>query len=115
MAERWYIRYHRMYWEVHPEEEVVEPLMEIRISGKEIRICFDIPGVDKSSLDVQASDNSIVLRAAARIGGRTVIYFKHVNLPIEIDPDRVRARLTSGVLELVAPVRPRGFRRVSVE
>ncbi|PNV78234.1 MAG: hypothetical protein C0200_02110 [Thermoproteota archaeon] len=81
----------------------------------QIKLSMDIPGVEKKNLELKVSEKTVIVRASAVIGKRNVHYYRRIDLPVEIDPDSVKARLTAGVLEITARIKPRGFREVTVE
>ncbi|MGY0288868.1 MAG: hypothetical protein DSO07_04985 [Thermoproteota archaeon] len=96
-------------------EEVVEPLADLKVMMDTIKLSMDIPGVEKKNLELKVSEKTVIVRAFAIIGKRNVHYYRRIDLPVEIDPDTVKAKLTAGVLEITAKIKPKGFREVAVE
>ena len=103
----------RFYFPEH--EEVVEPLADLKIMTDVVKLSMDIPGVEKRNLELKVSEKTVIVKAFAVIGKRNVHYYRRIDLPVEIDPDSVKARLTAGVLEITARIKPKGFREVVVE
>jgi HSP20 family protein len=79
--------------------------------GDDIVAIIELPGVDKNDLQVQAKENTI------RIGGRKAVDFpegvsvhrrerisgefdRTISLPIQIDPDGIKAEYQDGILAL---------------
>lgn len=79
-------------------------------------IYADVPGVDANSIDVSHVGSTVTLRgeriAAEQAGGATAslrserrfgTFCRSVNLPTAIDPDRIEACFSGGVLEITIP------------
>ena len=107
--------YREVRWGYFAVRDVEEPLYEVKVTKDGVLVTMDLPGVRKEDLVVNASEDSIMVEAVSRIGGSVVRYRKLIRMPIPIDPDRVRARLSQGILVIVAPPKEVGFRRVEVE
>jgi HSP20 family protein len=82
--------------------------------GDEILAIIELPGVDKDSLQIQAKENTI------RIAGRKAVSYpegvsvhrrertfgefdRTLSLPVQLDPDRIRAEYRDGILALHLP------------
>jgi HSP20 family protein len=76
-----------------------------------IAVVAELPGVAKEDLDVQAHQDTLVLRGARRPAAdqesayhrrerRSGSFTRTLQLPFRIDPDRVQAQLEDGVLRL---------------
>jgi HSP20 family protein len=82
--------------------------------GDDILAIIELPGVDKDSLQIQAKENTI------RIAGRKAVAYpegvsvhrrertfgefdRTLSLPVQLDPDRIRAEYRDGVLALRLP------------
>ena len=82
--------------------------------GDDILAIIELPGIEKSSIQVQAKENTI------RIAGKKAISFpasasvhrrertsgefdRTLSLPIQIDPDHIKAEYRDGILALHLP------------
>lgn len=90
------------------------PDVDIYETPDSLWLWADMPGVDESSLDVRVADNTL------SIEGRVALqdydnsspvyteynignYARRFSLSNEIDSERIKARMTNGVLELELP------------
>ena len=90
------------------------PLVNVFRKGDDFIIVAEVPGIRKSDLDVQVKGNTIRLAGTKsvnypekagmhrreRLAGR---FDRAVTLPIEIDPDGVKADCRDGTLALFLP------------
>jgi HSP20 family protein len=90
------------------------PPVNVFRKGDDFIIIAELPGVKKSDLDVQVKGRTIRLAGAKTVGypekaalhrrerlaGR---FDRAVTMPVEIDPDRVKAEYRDGVLALFLP------------
>jgi HSP20 family protein len=90
------------------------PPVNVFGKGDDFIIVAELPGVKKSDLDVQVKGRTIRLAGAKtvsypekaalhrreRLAGR---FDRAVTMPVEIDPDRVKAEYRDGVLALFLP------------
>jgi HSP20 family protein len=90
------------------------PPMNVFRKGDDFIIIAEVPGIKKSDLDVQVKGNTIRLAGTKsvnytekaslhrreRLAGR---FDRAVTLPIEIDPDGVKAECRDGTLALFLP------------
>jgi HSP20 family protein len=90
------------------------PPMNVFRKGDDFIVVAEIPGVKKSDLDVQVKGRTIRLAGAKavsfpekaavhrreRLAGR---FDRAVTMPVEIDPDGVKAEYRDGVLALFLP------------
>jgi HSP20 family protein len=90
------------------------PLMNVFRKGDDFIIITEVPGVKKSDLDVQVKGRTL------RLSGRKSVAFpekaavhrrerlagsfdRAVTMPVEIDPDGVKAEYRDGILALYLP------------
>jgi HSP20 family protein len=90
------------------------PPINVFQQGDDILAIIELPGIEKSSIQVQAKENTI------RIAGKKAIFFpesasvhrrermsgefdRTLSLPIHIDPDRIKAEYRDGILALHLP------------
>ena len=81
--------------------------------NKLLRVVFDMPGVEKSDVKVDATEESAVV--VAERGSRK--YRAEVALKVEVLPDSGRAEFKNGVLEISFSLKDKankGFRRVDI-
>ena len=82
--------------------------------GDDVLAIIELPGVDKDSLQVQAKENTI------RIAGKKAISYpegvsvhrrertfgefdRTLSLPVQLDPDRIKAEYRDGILAIHLP------------
>jgi HSP20 family protein len=90
------------------------PPINVFQQGEDILAIVELPGVDKSDLQIQVKDNTI------RISGRKAIEFpeevsvhrrervrgdfdRTLSLPVQLDPDGIKAEYRDGILALFLP------------
>jgi HSP20 family protein len=90
------------------------PPINVFQQGDDILAIIELPGIDKSGLQIQVKENTI------RISGKKVMQYpegvsihraerlagefdRTLTLPIELDPDRVKAEYRDGILALFLP------------
>jgi HSP20 family protein len=90
------------------------PPMNVFRKGDDFVIIAEVPGIKKSELDVQVKGNTIRLAGTKsvhypekaglhrreRLAGR---FDRAMTLPVEIDPDGVKAECRNGILALFLP------------
>jgi HSP20 family protein len=95
--------------------EVVMPLADVRETEDLVIVTMDLPGIDKSDVDITVTEGNLTVRAVKSAqtetdqGGyhkkeRTFSRFERtVTLPVDVKSDQARARLNNGVLEITLP------------
>jgi HSP20 family protein len=89
------------------------PPINVFQQGDDILAIIELPGVETSNLQIQAKENTI------RISGKKVANYpegsvhrrervfgefdRTLSLPIQLDPDRIKAEYRDGVLALLLP------------
>jgi HSP20 family protein len=89
------------------------PPINVFQQGDDILAIIELPGIDKSELRIQAKENTI------RISGRKAINYpegsvhrrertfgefdRTLSLPVQLDPDGIKAEYRDGVLALFLP------------
>jgi HSP20 family protein len=81
---------------VHEHERVREPLVDIIEEDTVLRVIVELPGVEKSQIDLSTKKKSVKIKAIS--DART--YKKIINLPVEVFPKTARAKFNNGVLEI---------------
>jgi HSP20 family protein len=90
------------------------PPINLFQQGYDILVIVELPGIDKSDLEIQAKDNTI------RISGKKSLQYpdrvsvhrrermfgefdRTLTVPVNLDPDRVKAEYRDGILALFLP------------
>jgi HSP20 family protein len=90
------------------------PPINVFQQGDDIVAIVELPGVDKNDLQIQAKENTI------RIAGKKAVelpegvsahrrervfgeFDRTLSLPVQLDPDRIRAEYRDGILALFLP------------
>ena len=90
------------------------PDVDIYETPDSLWLWADMPGVDESSLDVRVADNTLSIEgrvALQEYDNSSPVYTEYnignyarrFSLSNEIDSERIKARMTNGVLELELP------------
>ncbi len=70
--------------------------VDIYEDGDEVRVVADLPGVEKSDIDVTSDGRTVSIRAASDRRS----YDEEVSLPRRVDEESATARYNNGVLEI---------------
>jgi HSP20 family protein len=89
------------------------PPINVFAQGDDILAIIELPGVDKNDLQIQAKENTI------RISGKKIASYpegsvhrreriagefdRTLSLPVQLNPDGIKAEYTDGVLALLLP------------
>jgi HSP20 family protein len=90
------------------------PPVNVFLQGEDILAIIELPGVDKNDLQIQAQENTI------RISGKKAVRYddsasmhrrermfgefdRTLSIPVEINPDGIKAEYHNGVLALFLP------------
>jgi len=95
----------------------ITPLHNVYESGDELIVTADMPGTDKEEIDLTVGEDYLKIEAPCRSPARKIRegkYMLHVRLPVEIEPESVKARYKDGVLEVIAKKKIRGI-KIKVE
>jgi HSP20 family protein len=76
--------------------EAVEPFTDVIEEEDVVRVVMDMPGVEKEDIDVEATENEVVV--SAERGDRK--YRKTVTLPCRVKPETAKATYKNGVLTI---------------
>lgn len=89
-----------------------EPLVDIFETTDEIFLTFEIPGIDRDTIDIACSEESIEVKAEIKTSediAHTLRergnegFERQVSIPTRIDPAKAKARYTDGLLEIRIP------------
>lgn len=100
--------------------------VDVRDEEEAVVVQAEAPGFEVGDLDVQVSDNRLILRASKKVEtrdekGKTREYreqkcYQSMTLPTEIDKDKVEAKYHNGVLTVTLPKTAAGKpKRITVE
>ena len=85
-------------------KEEREPLVDAIDEGETVRVIAELPGVEKSDINLNCTGASLSIR----VDTPKRKYHKELDLPAEVDPDTSKASYKNGVLEVVlTKVKPR--------
>jgi HSP20 family protein len=90
------------------------PPLNVFRKGDDVVIVSEIPGIRKSDLRIEVKDSTVRIAGerSVNFGDRTSVHRRErsegrfdrtVTLPVEIDPDRVKAEYRDGILALFLP------------
>ncbi|WP_456321548.1 Hsp20/alpha crystallin family protein [Palaeococcus sp. (in: euryarchaeotes)] len=107
--------YRREPFELREGEVWREPFVDIFDEGGEIVVTAELPGVDKKDIKIKIKDNVLYLEAqvrkerklekegAVRVERYYSGYRRTIKLPVEVIPERAKARYKNGILEIKLP------------
>lgn len=107
----------------------VELSMPVDVIEEEdrLRVVADLPGFEKSDIQVYIEDGDLVIRAVRkeekeereknyiRKERRYGEVYRRIPLPVEVDEDRIKARYNNGVLEIEIPKTARERKIIRIE
>jgi len=109
------------------ERRVFTPPIDIYETEEGLVLCADLPGVSADSLDLQIQDNKLTLFGRVEVSlpaaGQSVHeeyevgdFLRSFILSDDVDHDRIRAKMSHGVLEVVLPRTTKAdARRITVQ
>lgn len=74
-----------------------EPLVDIMETDDEVRIIAELPGVEKESIKLHATENSLTIS----VDTPQRKYNKELDLPANVDPKKAKSSYKNGVLEII--------------
>jgi HSP20 family protein len=102
-------------WPSQRQAPGVFPLVNLNESRESFFIRAELPGISSGDLEIQATSNSVSIGGERKIPAEdrdakyhrrereAGIFSRMINLPNEIDPDKVEASLVNGILTVVVP------------
>lgn len=79
-----------------PAERIREPLTDVTQDGNQIRATAEIPGVNKSDIELDSSPTSLTIT----VDTPRHKFCKTLALPCDVDPDSAKAEYNNGILEV---------------
>lgn len=80
---------------LQPSQEGRLPLVDVMDEQDKYRIFVELPGVDKNSIKLDASEDSVEVKTTD-----DKKFYKMIDLPSEINPDSAKASYNNGVLTI---------------
>lgn len=106
----------RRMWPTRWEEETwLRPAVEVSETDDEVIVKAEVPGLDKRDLKLTVTDDTLVIRGETReekedkkrnFFRREIRYgaiYREVPLPADVMPEKAKARLRKGILEVRIP------------
>ncbi len=85
-------------------QDAREPLVDVVSSDKEVRVIAEMPGVSKEDIELTVGDRSLVIS----VDREERRYYKELELPGVVDPQRAKSAYNNGILEVTLPLKSPG-------
>lgn len=114
-------------WLTAENELVWKPPMELRERDNAMLLSMAVPGIEPKQIQIEATPEDLVVKAETRHEHREEkgsIYacefhcgnmFRMIHFPKRIDPEKVKAEIRNGILNIHAPVAEDQRRKVPIE
>ncbi len=77
-------------------DEVREPLIDVFEDKKAVKVCIELPGVEKDDIQLNISEGQAEIKAKK--------FFKTLKLPkADVDSEKINATYKNGILEMTIP------------
>ncbi|MDI9619659.1 MAG: Hsp20/alpha crystallin family protein [Candidatus Nezhaarchaeota archaeon] len=93
-------------------KEEVEPLVDVFDEKDAVKVCAEIPGVNKEDIRLNLTDDNKLVISVENPQRR---YYKEVALPAKVNPDNSKATYKNGVLEVVLEKVEKRGKNITVE
>ena len=93
-------------------KEEVEPLVDVFEEKDVIKVCAEIPGVNKEDIKLRLTDDNKLIISVDNPQRK---YYKEVELPAKVNPDKAKATYKNGVLEVVLEKVEKKGKSITVE
>jgi len=80
-------------------KEEREPLVDIINANGEIKIIVELPGVEKEDVKLHGTEDKLTISVATSERR----YFKEIEMPAKIEPNKAKTSYKNGVLEVTVP------------
>ncbi|MEB3757542.1 MAG: Hsp20/alpha crystallin family protein [Desulfurococcales archaeon] len=74
----------------------MEPLVDVFEDNGEIIVVAEVPGVSKDDIEIKVKPKQLIIKAK----GKDRKYYKTIDLPKEVIPEKAKASYKNGVLEV---------------
>lgn len=111
-----------------PDVESFSPRINLSENNKNIVVDVDLPGVNQDDIDVEVSDNSLIISGKTekeeeeenkkfyRYERESGSFYREILLPAKVDEKKAVAKMKDGVLEIILPkVNKNGNFRIKVK
>jgi len=92
--------------------EEVEPLVDVFEEKDVVKVCAEIPGVNKEDIKLRLTDDGTLVIS---VDTEQRKYYKEVKLPCKVKPEGAKATYRNGVLEVVLEKVEKGGKSITVE
>jgi len=92
--------------------EELEPLVDVFDEGDVVKVCAELPGVSKEDIKVRVTDDN---KLVISVDTPQRKYYKEVELPARVNPERSKATYKNGVLEVVLEKVEKKGKSITVE
>jgi HSP20 family protein len=123
---------HEMRWRhgfpMMPFRETMMPSVDLEDRGKDFRLTVDLPGFSKENVEIEVSDDSVVIHAKKAVEEEekrknyvrreraAQTFYRRVPLPEMVRSDDAKANLNNGTLEITLPKKePRETKKLAIE
>ena len=123
---------HGMRWghgfPMMPFTDSMMPKVDLEDRGKDFRLTVDVPGFTKENVEIEVSDDSVVIHAKKTVQEEekkrnyvrreraAQTFYRKVSLPKEVRSEEAKASLTNGILEVILPKKePKETKKVAIE
>ncbi|MEB3755412.1 MAG: Hsp20/alpha crystallin family protein [Desulfurococcales archaeon] len=89
----------------------IEPLVDVFEDNGEIIVVAEVPGVSKEDIELKVKTKQLIIKAKSKDRK----YFKTIDLPKEIIPEKAKASYKNGVLEVRLKAKEVGERDEGVD
>jgi len=89
----------------------IEPLVDVFEDNEEIIVVAEVPGVSKEDIELKVKPKQLIIKAKSKDRK----YFKTIDLPKEVIPEKAKASYKNGVLEVRLKVKEGGERDEGVD
>ena len=91
------------------------PAVDVAVSDDDLVVTMDVPGFSSDELSIEVQDDQLTVRGERHrpeaAGGTSYVHVerpfgafeRRIQVPKGVDPDRITASLTDGVLSLIVP------------
>ena len=74
-----------------------EPLVDVMETDENVKVIAELPGVEKGDVDLEINESRLVIK----VDTEKRKYYKDIDLPATVDPEKVTAKYNNGVLEVI--------------
>jgi HSP20 family protein len=108
------------HWLTAERETIWKPAMEMRETDDQFEIQIAVPGMSPKDISVEVTENDLLVKGEMKTEeneknkeekgesytreSQTGTLFRSIQFPTKIDPDKVKARIKDGVLNIAAPI-----------